>query len=120
VKLFEPTEGRDDPVRRGEIGRQRHVVDIAHTQQRADVGLVRLRGQRIDEEEHASIARIATRAAICVSPAAGPERTSSTGSPIFRSIRRAVCRVAINEKCPKVSRLKVAQATRSTSCCRAR
>src|SRR5882724_1230663 len=62
----------------------------------------------------ASTSRIAARAAIWVSPPSGPERSSSTESPIFRSSRRAVCRVAVREKPASVSRLKVAHATRST------
>ena len=37
----------DDQVRGGEIGGHRHVVNIAHAQERADVGLMRLRAERI-------------------------------------------------------------------------
>src|SRR5687767_11240341 len=45
-------EPGDDEIRRGHVGRERNVVDVAHTEQRADVRIVRLRGERIDEEEH--------------------------------------------------------------------
>src|SRR6266851_9132800 len=46
-------ERGNDEVGGGQVGGQRNVVDIADAKERADVGIVRLRGQGIDEKEHA-------------------------------------------------------------------
>ena len=45
-------EPSDDQVCRHDIRRERNIVDVADPQQCADVRVVRLRTERIDEEEH--------------------------------------------------------------------
>jgi hypothetical protein len=60
--LFEMGSGRrksqargkpsDDKVCGHDIRRERNIVDVADAEQRADVGVVRLRAERINEEKH--------------------------------------------------------------------
>jgi hypothetical protein len=67
----------------------------------------------VKREVEAQEQQTATAEILRVMPS-GPDKSSSTGGPIFRSRRRAVCRVAVSAKRTSVSRLNVAQATRST------
>jgi len=65
-------------------------VDVAHAEQGADVGVVRLSGERIDEKNAASMPPVAASAAIWASPPCGPGSSSSTSRPTLSRMSRAV------------------------------